>query len=94
MESITSQIHHLPRDVNRHVSHFLLRTTPVCSQFTLPYHTASSHNMPTAILNNMTEAPPLNHRNWLNFFAYIANVVITYGVGTMAWVGNGTRSIR
>ena len=32
----------------------------------------------------------VNRKNVLNFIAYIVNIIITYGVGTLGWVGNGT----
>ena len=36
--------------------------------------------------------PPakINHKNMLNLFFYIFNIVFTYGVGTNGWLGNGT----
>lgn len=36
------------------------------------------------------ERPKLNHKNFLNLFFYIFNIVFTYGIGTEGWLGNGT----
>jgi hypothetical protein len=41
-----------------------------------------------------TEAanPPLNKLNWLNLLSYVLNFAITYGVGTLGWLGNGNNA--
>ena len=36
--------------------------------------------------------PRLNRLNWLNLGSYVLNFVITYGVGTLGWLGNGNNA--
>ena len=36
--------------------------------------------------------PPLNQKNWLNLVSYLLNFIITYGVGTLGWLGNGNNA--
>jgi hypothetical protein len=38
------------------------------------------------------ETPRLNKLNWLNLGFYVLNLAITYGVGTLGWLGNGNNS--
>lgn len=41
--------------------------------------------------NNTSEKETsFNKFNAINLLAYIFNVVVTFGVGTFGWVGNGT----
>lgn len=32
----------------------------------------------------------INHKNILNLLAYVFNIVFTYGIGTIGWLGSGT----
>jgi hypothetical protein len=34
--------------------------------------------------------PKINMKNWLNLFAYVLNIVFTFGIGSNGWFGNGT----
>lgn len=41
--------------------------------------------------------PPLNHKNYLNLVAYIANITLVYGIGNAGWLGtpdNGELSLK
>lgn len=61
-------------------------------------------SLPSWISKNKNDAPKesegapsdppakINHKNILNLFFYIFNIVFTYGVGTEGWFGNGTNS--
>jgi len=31
--------------------------------------------------------PPINHKNYLNLIAYIANITLVYGIGNAGWLG-------
>lgn len=42
------------------------------------------------VSNNETATPRLNALNYLNVVFYILNFLVTYGVGLLGWVGNGT----
>jgi benzodiazapine receptor len=45
----------------------------------------------TAAANNNKDGPPrLNPKNFLNLFAYIANIVLVYGIGNAGWIGTPT----
>ena len=44
----------------------------------------------TATTPQEEERPPLKLLNWANIIFYVINFVITYGIGTGGWLGNGT----
>ena len=39
-----------------------------------------------------TANPHPNKLNWLNSVFYILNFIVTYGVGTKGWLGNGSNA--
>lgn len=40
--------------------------------------------------NNNSDSPRLNHKNFINLFAYIANITLVYGIGNSRWLGTPT----
>jgi hypothetical protein len=38
------------------------------------------------------ETPRLNRLNVLNVVFFLLNLIITYGVGTLGWLGHGTNA--
>jgi translocator protein len=44
----------------------------------------------TINISNSNRSPKLNHKNFINLFSYIANIVLVYGVGNAGWIGTPT----
>lgn len=51
---------------------------------------APSEGAPDASSSEQQPPAKINHKNILNLFFFVFNIVFTYGVGTVGWFGNGT----